>query len=140
MDENTTNSESKELVQAKKLIDVSRLDEADQLIKAFEEKGGHTLYDIVLCHLLKCELLFQRGLHEDVVKLAENTYKESLRLGKNILSVDILIAHDYALIRLGKTDKAHGIIKQGDTRKGNRRRPCSAYKIQIRNVSAYGIE
>ena len=114
MDENTTNSESKELAQAKKLIDVSRLDEADQIIKAFEEKGGHTLYDIVLCHLLKCELLLERGLNEDIIKLAEKTYKESLRLGKNILSVDILIEKAYALLRLGKTDKAHGIIKQGE--------------------------
>ena len=109
-----SHSESKELTQAKKLIVVSRLDEADQIIKIFEEKGGHTLYDIVLCHLLKCELLFERGLHEDIVKLAEGTYKESLRLGKNLVSVDILLKMSHALLCLGKTDKAHVIIKQGE--------------------------
>jgi len=114
MDENMSHSESKELTQAKKLIVVSRLDEADQIIKTFEEKGGHTLYDLVLCHLLKCELLLERGLHEDIIKLAEGTYKESLRLGKNLLSVDILLKMSYALLCLGKTDKAHDIIKQGE--------------------------
>ncbi|MFX1447576.1 MAG: tetratricopeptide repeat protein [Promethearchaeota archaeon] len=114
MDENTIHSESKELIQARKLIDVSRLDEADQIIKTFEEKGGHTLYDMVLCHLLKCELLGERGLHEDIIKLAEETYKESLKLGKNLVSVDILLEKAYALLCLGETDKAHDIIKQGE--------------------------
>jgi len=71
------------------LIDECKYDEADQLIKNFEEKGGHTLYDTVLCHLLNCELLLSQGLYKDVVKLAEQTYKESLGLGKNFLSVDI---------------------------------------------------
>ncbi|MFX1495557.1 MAG: hypothetical protein ACFFBZ_14835, partial [Promethearchaeota archaeon] len=61
------NTESKELTQAKKFIDISKLDEAEKIIKSFEEKGGHSLHDIVLCHLLKCELLNTRGLPEDVI-------------------------------------------------------------------------
>jgi len=64
-----------ELLRAEKLIDEGKLDEAHQLIKNFEEKGGHTLHDNILCHLLNCELLYWRGLYEDVVKLAEQTYK-----------------------------------------------------------------
>jgi len=104
----------KELNRAKKLIDECKLDEADQLIKNFEEKGEHTLHDIVLCHFLKCELLSERGLNEDVVKLAEQTYKESLGLGKNLLSVDILLIMALALLRLNQTDKAHDITKQGE--------------------------
>jgi tetratricopeptide (TPR) repeat protein len=114
MDENMTHSESKELAQAKKLIDECKLDEVDQMIKTFEEKGGHTLYDMVLCHLLKCELLGERGLNEDLVKLAEQTCKESLGLGKNILSVDILLIMSHALLRLYQTEKSHDIIKQGE--------------------------
>ena len=104
----------KELNRVKKLIDECKLNEADQLIKIFEEKGEHTLHDIVLCHLLKCELLFERGLHEDVVKLAEQTYKESLGLEKNLLSVDILLRMAWALLSLFQTDKAHDITKQGE--------------------------
>ena len=103
-----------ELILAKQLIDKCKLDEADQLIRNFEEKGGHTLYDIVLCHLLKCELLYWRSSYEEVVKLAEQTYKESLGLGKNILSVDILLIMANALVWIGPDDKLHDIIKQGE--------------------------
>ncbi len=109
-----SHSEPKELIRVKQLLDDCKLDEAHQLIKNFEEKGGHALYDLVLCHLLNCELLFWRGLYEDVVKLAEQTYKESLRLGKNLLSVDILLIMVFALVWLDQSDKLHDIIKQGE--------------------------
>ena len=108
-----------ELIRAKQLLDECKLDEADLLISNFEEKGGHTLHDIVLCHLLKCELLFWRGLHDDVVKLAEQTYKESLGLGKNVLSVDILLIMARALVFLSQPEKLHDIIKQGEEKLKN---------------------
>jgi len=69
---------------------------------------------IVSYRLIKCNLLLQQGLLEDVVKLAEQTYKESLGLGNNLLSVDILLIMAYALLRLYQTDKAHDITKQGE--------------------------
>jgi len=72
-------SEPKELTLARQLIDVCKLDNAAQLLRNFEEKGGHTLYDIVLCHFLKCKLLLWQGLYEDLVELAEKTYKDSMR-------------------------------------------------------------
>ena len=106
--------EPKELVRVKQLINVSKLDDADQLIKKFEEKGGHTLHDIVLCNLRKCELLGERGLYEDAIKLAKQTYKESLELGKNLLSVDILSIMALSLLRLHQSDKAHDITSQGE--------------------------
>ena len=104
----------KELNRAKKLIDKCMYEEADQILKRFEEKRGNTLHDIVLCNLLKCELLSIRGSNEEVIKLAEQTYKESLGLGKNLLSVDILQIMAFAVLRLYQTDKAQNIIKQGD--------------------------
>jgi tetratricopeptide (TPR) repeat protein len=103
-----------ELIRAKQLIDESKFDEAEQLVRNFEEKEGHTLYDIVLCHLLNCELLFWRSLWEDAVELAEQTYKESLGLGKNLLSVDILLIMANALVWIGPWDKLYDIIKQGE--------------------------
>ncbi len=103
-----------ELIQAEQLIDEYKLDKAEQLIKNFEEKGGHSLYDIVLCHLLKCDLLFWRGVYKDVVKLAEQTYKESLGLGKNLFSVDILLIMANALVYLYKFNEAINVIKQAE--------------------------
>ena len=65
-----SHTESKELTQVKMFIDKSKLDE-EQLINKLEEREGHILHDIVLYHILKCELLGERGLFEDAVKLAE---------------------------------------------------------------------
>jgi len=109
-----SHSEPKELIHAKQLIEVCKLDGARQLLRNFEEKGGNTLYDIVLCHFLECKLLLWQGLYEDLVKLAEQTYKESLGLGKNFLSVDILLIMANALIWLNQNDKFRDILKQGE--------------------------
>ncbi len=103
-----------DLIRVKQLIDECKFDEADQLIRNFEEKGGNTLNDLVLCHLLKCELLNWRSLWEDAVELAEQTYRESLGLGKNLLSVDILLIMANALVWIGPWDKLYDIIKQGE--------------------------
>jgi len=103
-----------ELIQGKELIDEGKYDDALQILKHFEEKGGHTLHDRVSCHLLKCELLLWQGLYEDLVKLAEQAYKESLGLEKNLLSVDILLIMAHALLWLKQYDKLQNIIKQGE--------------------------
>ena len=103
-----------ELIRAEKLIEVCKLDDASQLLRNFEEKGGYTHHDIVLCHFLKCKLLLWQGLYEDLVKLAEQTYKESIELGKNLLSVDILLIMANALIWLNQNDKFRDILKQGE--------------------------
>ncbi|KKL16777.1 hypothetical protein LCGC14_2492170, partial [marine sediment metagenome] len=119
-DKYMSHSEPKELILAKQLIDVCKLDDARQLLRNFEEKGGHTLHDIVLCHFLKCKLLLWQGLYEDLVKLAEQTYKESIGLGKNLLSVDIILIIANALVESTPfmysktTDKLHDTIKQGE--------------------------
>ena len=103
-----------ELIFVKQLIDKGKLDEADRLIRNFWEEGGHTLHDSVYCNLLKCELLLWQGLYEDLVKIAEQTYKESLGLGKNFLSVDILLIMAHALLWLKQYDKLQDIIMQGE--------------------------
>jgi tetratricopeptide (TPR) repeat protein len=109
-------SDPKELTQAKELIKEGKFEDSLQLLKDFEGRGKNSPHDIVSCHLLKCELLCERGLYENAVKLAEQSYKESLGLGNNLLSVDILLIMALALLRLfqGPTDKAHDIIKQGE--------------------------
>ncbi len=114
MSEHKLKRKPKELILAKQLIDEGNLEEAAQIIKNFEEKGGHTLHDIVLCHLLNCELLIWQRLYEDVIKLAEQTYKESLGLGKNLLTVDILLKLAQALVYLYKYNEAINIMKQAE--------------------------
>jgi len=104
----------KELILIKRLIDEGENDKAFQLIKSFKEIGERTLHEIVSCHLLHCELLFQQGAYEDVVKVAEQTYNVSLGLGKSLLSVDALYFRALALIWRYKIEDASEIIKQGE--------------------------
>ena len=103
-----------ELIRAEKFIDEGKHDEALQLMKQFLEREEHTLYEIVSCNLLKCELFLQQGLYEKVIKLAEQTYEESLRLGRNFLSIDALILMTESLLRLFRGDKAFERIRQGE--------------------------
>ena len=103
-----------ELIQAETLIDGGKFEEALSLLKNFEEKGEVSPHDIVLSHLIKCDLLLQYGLNDESVKLAEQTYKESLELGKNLLSVDALVFMAESLIRLSKYDDAFDVNKQGE--------------------------
>ena len=109
-----TNQKPEELLRAEKLIDDAKVKEAHELLNNFERKEGLTLHDKVASHLLRADLLFQQGRYEEVLTLAEQTYKESLGLGKNLLSVDILLIMAWALLCLFQTDKSHDIIQQGE--------------------------
>ncbi|MFW9942982.1 MAG: hypothetical protein ACFFFT_18240 [Candidatus Thorarchaeota archaeon] len=84
-------SEAAELSQVRKLIDEGKLDKAHTLLINFEEKGGHTLYNVVLCKFLQCQVFRYQGLFEKVINLGEQTYNESLQLGEDFLSIDILL-------------------------------------------------
>jgi tetratricopeptide (TPR) repeat protein len=102
------------LVQAEELIDVSKLDEALKLLNNYERKKGLNHYDKATCLLLKCKILFWQGKLKELIKHAEQTYKESEGLENNFLKVDSLLIMTHALIRLERLDKAFNIIKRGE--------------------------
>ncbi|MFX1467474.1 MAG: TIR domain-containing protein [Promethearchaeota archaeon] len=83
-------SEPKELTRARQFIKEGKFEESLQLLKDFEEKRKDSLQDIVSCHLIMCDLLLHQGFPKKLVKLAEQTYEESLGLEKSILSVEAL--------------------------------------------------
>ncbi|MEE9376479.1 MAG: tetratricopeptide repeat protein [Candidatus Lokiarchaeia archaeon] len=114
MREQNIKEKPKELILVKQLIDEGKSEKAIQLMNNFEEMGEHTLYEIVSCHLLKCELLHQQGRYEDLVKFAEQTYKESLELGKSLLTIDALYFRIIALIQLYRIEEASDTITQGE--------------------------
>ncbi|MFX1481139.1 MAG: tetratricopeptide repeat protein, partial [Promethearchaeota archaeon] len=66
------------------------------------------------CNLLKCDLLYQQGLFQDAIQLAERIYEESLGLGKSLLSIDSLNSMARILISMGNTEKAYELLKQGE--------------------------
>ncbi|MFX1600690.1 MAG: tetratricopeptide repeat protein [Promethearchaeota archaeon] len=110
MDENIAHLESKQLVQVKKLIDEGKLDKAFSILKSFEEKGDSTFYNAVLCNFLKCQVFRFQGLFEKVIKLGEQTYNDSLELGENFLSIDILLLLAEVLYVVHKFNKSYDKI------------------------------
>jgi len=108
------NEKPEELIRVEKLIDDAKVNEAHELLDNFERKEGLTLHNKVTCLLLKCDLLYQQGRHKEVIMLAEETYKESLGLGKNILSVDALNIMAHALLWNYQIVKALDVITQGE--------------------------
>jgi len=103
-----------ELIRAEAVIDDGKFDEALNILKEFEEKHENSTRDIVLSHLIKTDLLLQKGLNQESFKLAEQTYEESLNLGKNLLSVDALVFMAESSIRLSRYEDAHKFNTQGE--------------------------
>jgi len=109
-----SHTESKELTQAKKLIDEGKYDEVLQLIDSLEQMKSLTLQDKVSCRLLKCNLLFWQWKFEEMLKIAGQIYKESLELGRNLQSVDALILSAKALKFLQREEEAINVINQAE--------------------------
>ncbi|GAG60625.1 unnamed protein product, partial [marine sediment metagenome] len=106
-------SDLKELTQARQFIKEGKFEESLQLLKDFEERRNNSLHDIVSCHLIKCDLVLHQELFKKLVKLAEQTYKKSLGLEKSILSVDALIFMARGLIFMD-VKQAKMITKQAE--------------------------
>ena len=106
--------DSKELTLAMQYIKEGKYEESLQLLKDFEERENTSHQDIVSCHLIKSSLFFSQGKMIKAAKLAEQTYKESLGLEKNILSVDSLFLQANALINSKNVKTAIKVIKQGE--------------------------
>jgi len=109
-----SHSDPKELAQARQFIIEGKFEESLQLLNDFEERRNNSLHDIVSCHLIKCDLVQHQELFKKLVKLAEQTYKESLGLKKSILSVDALIFMARGLIHSLNVKQAKMITKQAE--------------------------
>lgn len=103
-----------EIIRAEQLSDEGKLDEAVTLLNNYEQKEGLTHHDKASCHLLQCQILFWQGKYKELIKHAEQTYKESKELENKFLRVDSLFLMVYALIILRKFDEASDVITQGE--------------------------
>jgi tetratricopeptide (TPR) repeat protein len=106
MNEIELNRKPKELIQAEKLIVEGKFEEAHQVIDKFKERGEFTLKDKLSCNLLETEIMFQQGLYEDTLKLANQIYNESLELRDKLLVFDALNLETHALFSLFRLDEA----------------------------------
>jgi len=103
-----------ELIRAEQLIDEGKLDKVFALMNNFQHKDGITLHDKVSCHLLQCQILLWQGKYKELIRHAEQTYKESEALETSFLRVDSLLLMVHAFVRYKKFDEAFDLIKQGE--------------------------
>ncbi len=103
-----------ELIRAEQLIDDDKLDEAFTLLNNYEQKEGLSNHDKASCHLLQCQILRWQGKYKELIKHAEDLYKESEGLENKFLKVDSLLLKVHALIRLRKFEEASDLITQGE--------------------------
>ncbi|MFX1480533.1 MAG: hypothetical protein ACFFCI_20785 [Promethearchaeota archaeon] len=109
-----SHSDPKELAQAKQFIIEGKFEESLQLLKDFEEIKKNSLQDLVLCHIIMCDLFYNQGLYKKLLQFAEQTYNESLGLKKSILIVDALIFMARGLIESFNVKEANKILKQAE--------------------------
>ncbi|KKN04684.1 hypothetical protein LCGC14_1094920 [marine sediment metagenome] len=103
-----------EIIRAEKLSDEGKLDEALTLLNNYERKEKVTHYDKISCHLLQCQILMWQGKLKELIKHAEQTYKESEGLKNKLFKVDSLLLRVHALVGLDRIDEASDLIKQGE--------------------------
>ena len=106
--------EPENLIRAKKLANEGKFEEVFHILRNFEKGGKKSYYELVSWHLLKCNILSQQYSYKELNELAEQTYKESVGLGKSLLSIDALYYWALALILSGNLEEAEKIITQGE--------------------------
>jgi len=114
MNDQKVKEKPEEFSRAEQLSDEGKLDDTLTLLNNYEQKEGLTRYDKASCHLLQCQILFWQGKYKELIKLAEQAYKESEGLENNFLKVDSLFLMIHALTRFGKFDEASDLITQGE--------------------------
>ncbi|MHA2010172.1 MAG: tetratricopeptide repeat protein [Promethearchaeota archaeon] len=108
------NEKPVELARAEKLSDEGKLDEALTLLNNYEQKEGLSLHEKVSCHLFQCRILYWQRKYRELIKLAEQTYKESEGQQNNFLKLDSLLFKVYPLIWTIKLDEAFDLINQAE--------------------------
>ncbi len=103
-----------ELIRAEQLSDDGKLDEALTLLNNYEQKEGLSHHDKASCHLLRCQILLWQGKLKELIKHAEQVYKESEGLENKFLRVDSLLLRTHAVIWLDRFDEAFDLTTQGE--------------------------
>jgi len=91
MNQQNIDQKSKDYPYIKKLIIEGKHEEAHQLIDKFMKEGDYSKQDNLRYNLLKCDILYQQGIWEELIKVAKQTYQKSLELEDNLLSIDALL-------------------------------------------------
>lgn len=104
----------KYLTRAKALVNESKLTEAYQVLTEFGKNKKIPLDHRVSGLLLQSRILLFQGKYKDFYKIAEQAYKESLGLEKDLRTVEALNLLFFSLIILGEFSKGIEMVKQAE--------------------------
>jgi len=114
MSESKLESKPEDLIQAEQLVVEGKFEDAYELMNKFLERGESTHKDSLLCNLIKVRIMNQQGLYEDAIKLASQTYKESLELKDILLTFDALDLEIQTQLHLIKLEELLEKIEDGE--------------------------
>ena len=103
-----------ELILAEKLISENKYTEALKVLIELVKKKNLPLNHKLSALIIQARMLMFLGKHEESIKIAEQAYEESLRLGKSLQAVDALNLMALVNNWQGKFDKSHEIIKKAE--------------------------
>ncbi|MHA2400123.1 MAG: tetratricopeptide repeat protein, partial [Promethearchaeota archaeon] len=107
-----------ELIQAEKLNNKGKVNEALHIVKDLVDRGDLNPENNLECKILKGILYNRLAQYSDAIKIGEQAFEESKRLGKNFQSIDALFIKSLAFNMLVKhydakenLDQAKKILK-----------------------------
>ncbi|MFX1410225.1 MAG: tetratricopeptide repeat protein [Promethearchaeota archaeon] len=104
----------KELDYAKQLVNESKFEEAYQVITELVKNEKLPLDYRLSGLFLQCRILMWQGKYSDCYKIADQIYKESLGLEKDLRTVEALSLKSLTLIVLGEFNKGIEIVQQAE--------------------------
>ncbi|MFX0000906.1 MAG: tetratricopeptide repeat protein [Candidatus Hodarchaeota archaeon] len=107
-------SEPKELIQAEKLINEGKIENALQLVNTFGEKKDLPYFERIYYYTLKSRLANYFFDRNEMAKYAEKAYHESQKLENSLLLLDVYLLMAINLFLHSKRKKAFEFIKNSE--------------------------
>jgi tetratricopeptide (TPR) repeat protein len=127
-------SRPEELIEAEKLIYKAKFDEALQLINEFEEKEALTPNDQLLVMLLKGRLYEYQRRPGKSVKIGEEAYQMSQKLGKVSETIDALLLKSLIVFFRSPDDALEPILEAEKLLNAHVEKPSSVLSRQKANI------
>ncbi|MFX0106207.1 MAG: tetratricopeptide repeat protein [Candidatus Hodarchaeota archaeon] len=107
-------SEPKELINAEKLIEEGKIEEALQLLNDFGKKKDLSYHERISYYTLKSLVAFYFLDRNECTKYAEMAYQESHKLENSLLLLDVYIQMAFSLLFSSKPREASEFIKKSE--------------------------
>jgi len=109
-----SDSELKELIHTKKLIEEGKVREALKIVSDLEKRSDISNHDLLLCKLLKGVILCRTTQYPEAINYANQVSQESQKQGDLVSYFDALLILAYCYIMSGTLSKGETILIQAE--------------------------